>query len=367
MRCTWCRRAGLYRNLGRNDREDDHGEEAEEVEDEDEERRSGPPRRARRRRSGSEEEAAKTAAKKAKPGREEEGCDEAGSGTAPKAEAAAAAPARRRRSAPSPRRGPRRQPMRAAIGQPAVARRTRHRTATRASRRRWLATTTDRLAPRRCGGRSVAVVASGARHRDAAAAPVDRRTMRDCIARSAAANSMAAIRNGWLRAEGLPSTDTAEVRYAATYNILIMGASYGSLLASKLLFGGHSIHLVCLPAEADLINAEGFRVRLPVTGRKDPVELEFAQAPRQGDGRSRRRRRPEDYDLVGLCDAGAAIPLARRARTARRGGEVARALHVDHEHAAAALREAHPRPRLRGAEARLYRPDRLGHRSIRRR
>ena len=36
------------------------------------------------------------------------------------------------------------------------------------------------------------------------------------------------------------------------YNILLMGASYGSLLASKLLFGGHSIHLVCLPAEADL-------------------------------------------------------------------------------------------------------------------
>ena len=44
------------------------------------------------------------------------------------------------------------------------------------------------------------------------------------------------------------------------YNILLMGASYGSLLASKLLFGGHSIHLVCLPAEAELINAEGFKV-----------------------------------------------------------------------------------------------------------
>ena len=58
--------------------------------------------------------------------------------------------------------------------------------------------------------------------------------------------------------------------------------------------------------------------------------------------------------------AGAAVPLARRARTARRGGEIARALHVDHEHAAAALREAHPRPRLRGAQARLYRPDRVG-------
>ena len=44
------------------------------------------------------------------------------------------------------------------------------------------------------------------------------------------------------------------------YNILIMGAAYGSLLASKMLFGGHKIHHVCLPAEADLINAEGFRV-----------------------------------------------------------------------------------------------------------
>jgi hypothetical protein len=54
---------------------------------------------------------------------------------------------------------------------------------------------------------------------------------------------------------------------AAPYNILILGASYGSLLASKLLFGGHSVKLVCLPAEADLINAEGFRVRLPVRGR----------------------------------------------------------------------------------------------------
>ena len=53
----------------------------------------------------------------------------------------------------------------------------------------------------------------------------------------------------------------------ATYNILIMGASYGSLLASKLLFGGHQVKLVCLPAEADLINAEGFRVSLPVDPR----------------------------------------------------------------------------------------------------
>ena len=77
------------------------------------------------------------------------------------------------------------------------------------------------------------------------------------------------------------------------YDILLMGASYGSLLASKLLFGGHSIHLVCLPPEADLINAEGFKVRLPIRGRKDPVVLEFAEAPGQSHSRSRHRHQSQ--------------------------------------------------------------------------
>ena len=60
----------------------------------------------------------------------------------------------------------------------------------------------------------------------------------------------------------------------ATYNVLIMGASYGSLLAIKLLFGGHKIKLVCLPAEVEAINSDGARVRLPVRGRKEPLELD---------------------------------------------------------------------------------------------
>ena len=41
------------------------------------------------------------------------------------------------------------------------------------------------------------------------------------------------------------------------YNVLIMGASYGSLLATKLLFGGHKIKLVCLPAEVEAFNKDG--------------------------------------------------------------------------------------------------------------
>jgi hypothetical protein len=87
----------------------------------------------------------------------------------------------------------------------------------------------------------------------------------------------------------------------ATYNILIMGASYGSLLASKLLFGGHTIHLVCLPAEADLINAEGFRVRLPVKGRKDPVELDSRKLPGKVTAGGAAGIDPKNYDLVGLA------------------------------------------------------------------
>jgi hypothetical protein len=85
------------------------------------------------------------------------------------------------------------------------------------------------------------------------------------------------------------------------YNILMMGASYGSLLASKLLFGGHRIHLVCLPAEADLINAEGFRVRLPVKGRKDPVVLDSRKLPGKVTAGPAAGVNPKDYDLVGLA------------------------------------------------------------------
>ncbi len=88
---------------------------------------------------------------------------------------------------------------------------------------------------------------------------------------------------------------------AATYNILIMGASYGSLLASKLLFGAHNIKLVCLPAEAGLINAEGFRVRLPVRGRDAPVELDSRKLAGKVSAGGTADVDPKDYDLVCLA------------------------------------------------------------------
>src|SRR5438309_4598509 len=96
-------------------------------------------------------------------------------------------------------------------------------------------------------------------------------------------------------------SNSEEVSMPATYNILLMGASYGSLLASKLLFGGHQVKLVCLPAEADLINAEGFRVRLPVKGRKEQVEIDSRKLPGKVSAGGPGDVDPKDYDLVALA------------------------------------------------------------------
>jgi hypothetical protein len=92
-----------------------------------------------------------------------------------------------------------------------------------------------------------------------------------------------------------------EMEQVMPYNILILGASYGSLLASKLLFGGHTIRLVCLPNEADLINAEGFRVRMPVRGRTSPVEIDSRKLPGKVSASGAAGLNPADYDLVGLA------------------------------------------------------------------
>jgi hypothetical protein len=85
------------------------------------------------------------------------------------------------------------------------------------------------------------------------------------------------------------------------YKIMIMGASYGSLLASKLMFGGHSVHLICLPAEADLINAEGFRVRMPIRGRKDPIVIDSRTLPGKVTAGGVDSANPADFDLIGLA------------------------------------------------------------------
>lgn len=84
------------------------------------------------------------------------------------------------------------------------------------------------------------------------------------------------------------------------YNVLIMGATYGSLLAIKLALAGHHCKLVCQPHEAALINTEGIHVRIPVKGYSS-VELESRNAPGTVAASRPADVNPGEYDLVVLA------------------------------------------------------------------
>ncbi len=86
-----------------------------------------------------------------------------------------------------------------------------------------------------------------------------------------------------------------------SYNILILGASYGSLLGIKLLMGGHNVKLVCLPAEVDAINTGGVRVRMPIKGREGLTEIHSWKLPGKLSAEGPGTIKPADYDLVALA------------------------------------------------------------------
>ena len=84
-------------------------------------------------------------------------------------------------------------------------------------------------------------------------------------------------------------------------NILILGASYGSLLGIKLVMAGHKVTLVCLPNEVELINRDGIRVRLPVKDHEGLVELDSRRYPGLLRAVGPADVQPADFDLVGLA------------------------------------------------------------------
>jgi hypothetical protein len=57
------------------------------------------------------------------------------------------------------------------------------------------------------------------------------------------------------------------------YRVQVLGASYGCLLASKLLLAGHRVELVCTPAEGELIESDGFRIRIPLARQCESIEV----------------------------------------------------------------------------------------------
>ena len=84
------------------------------------------------------------------------------------------------------------------------------------------------------------------------------------------------------------------------YNILILGASYGSLLGTKMAMAGHNVTMVCLPEEAALFNSDGAVVRMPVKGREGLVEIRSTTLPGKLDATGTDAN-PSDYDLIALA------------------------------------------------------------------
>ncbi|MEC8205102.1 MAG: hypothetical protein VX075_16640, partial [Pseudomonadota bacterium] len=85
------------------------------------------------------------------------------------------------------------------------------------------------------------------------------------------------------------------------YKTLILGASYGSLLAIKMVLAGHSVRLVCLPEEAELFNRDGAIVRMPLKGRDGLVEINSNECEGSLSAGGADDADPSAYDLVVLA------------------------------------------------------------------
>jgi hypothetical protein len=107
------------------------------------------------------------------------------------------------------------------------------------------------------------------------------------------------------------------------YNVLILGASYGSLLGTKLLMAGHRVALVCTRPTAELINREGTVVRFPIRGRESPLDIASKKLPGSLSAATPDEVEPGAFDLVvlGMQEAQYGSPGVRELmrRVARAG------------------------------------------------
>jgi len=85
------------------------------------------------------------------------------------------------------------------------------------------------------------------------------------------------------------------------YKILILGASYGSLLGTKLLMAGHDVTLVCRQRTADLINAEGTVVRIKLKDEEEHRAIRSSDLPGRLTASVPQDIAAAGYDLIGLA------------------------------------------------------------------
>tara|TARA_B100000900_G_C20578862_1_gene716579 strand:- start:615 stop:1676 length:1062 start_codon:yes stop_codon:yes gene_type:complete len=85
------------------------------------------------------------------------------------------------------------------------------------------------------------------------------------------------------------------------YRILVLGASYGSLLGIKLALAEHDVDLVCLPEEVELINKEGAIVRLPIRDKDKVIELRSKECTGSLSAIGPSNVDISSYDLIALA------------------------------------------------------------------
>src|SRR6202021_2256176 len=83
--------------------------------------------------------------------------------------------------------------------------------------------------------------------------------------------------------------------------ILILGASYGSLLATNLLMAGHNVTLVCRKNTAELINRDGTEVRIKLRDEAVHRTIFSRDLPGKLDAITPDAVDISRYDLVGLA------------------------------------------------------------------
>lgn len=83
--------------------------------------------------------------------------------------------------------------------------------------------------------------------------------------------------------------------------MLILGASYGSLLSTKMLMAGHDVTLICREQSAALINKEGTEVRIKLRDEDAHRNIFSKDLPGNVNAVTPEEARPEDYDMIGLA------------------------------------------------------------------
>jgi hypothetical protein len=90
-------------------------------------------------------------------------------------------------------------------------------------------------------------------------------------------------------------------RESMARNILILGASYGSLLGTKLLMAGHNVTLVCRNKTAELINRDGTEVRIKLRDEAVHRAIFSRDLPGKLDAITPGNVDVSRYDMVGLA------------------------------------------------------------------